>query len=430
VERRAEEARPDARPDGAGVEAGDAIQSGEGAVLYDSDEKRRIRVPVGPQHPALKEPEHFLFTVEGEVVVDAQIRIGYNHRGIEKACESRTFMQSLYLCERICGICSHSHSMTFAQGVEALAGIEIPKRADYIRVIVAELERIHSHLLWLGVAGHEVGFDTLFMYAWRDREVVQDLLEIISGNRVNYAINTIGGVRRDLDDEMRKKLVHGANVLEERMKYYHYVATSESTFIARTEGVGVLSLDDALSLCAEGPFGRASGVDFDVRRDDPYSAYDEIPFEVITSDMCDILGRTIVRVLEIIESCKMIRYAAENLPEGDIRVKAPKKIPEGEVVSHYEAPRGENIHYIVSNGGKNPERVKVRAPTLGNLPGVVESLKGGYVADIPITIASIDPCFSCTDRMVRLRDVRRGEDVVMTWEELSSYGMRWHKRWT
>ncbi|MCL6451502.1 MAG: nickel-dependent hydrogenase large subunit [Acetobacteraceae bacterium] len=388
----------------------------------------RVKIPVGPQHPALKEPALFMFDVDGEVVVDAQVRLGYNHRGIEKACESRSYLRCIYLIERICGICSHSHTTCFCQGVEELLGLEIPPRARFIRTVVAELERIHSHLLWLGVAGHEVGFDTLFMYTWRDRELVQDVLEMISGNRVNYAINTVGGVRRDLDPSVVEKTLRAIDLLEERTHYYQKVATGETTFMARMRGVGKLSREKALELCAVGPFARASGVDIDVRRDDPYAAYNEIPFQVIVLDWGDVLARAVVRVLELYQSYNIVRYALKSLPDGPVAVKAPRKVPPGEVVSRYEAPRGEDIHYIRSNGTEMPERVKVRAPTLGNLPAVVESLKGGYVADIPITVASIDPCLSCTDRIVELRDLSSGREQRMTWQELQSYGARWHGR--
>ena len=165
-----------------------------------------IKVPLGPQHPALKEPESFKFELDGERIVDVDVRMGYAHRGIEKGFEARTFTQGIYLAERICGICSHSHTTPFAQNAEELLKIEIPPRAKYIRTLVGELERIHSHLLWLGVAGHEVGFDSLFMYTWRDRELVLDMLEHISGNRVHYGMNTIGGVRRDISAEQVAKL--------------------------------------------------------------------------------------------------------------------------------------------------------------------------------------------------------------------------------
>src|SRR3989339_1911783 len=189
----------------------------------------KVIIPIGPQHPALKEPESFSVTLEGEKIVDVNLRLGYNHRGIEKACEERTYIQDIYILERVCGICSHSHSTCFVQTVEEIAGVEIPERAKYIRTIVAELERIHSHLLWLGVAGHEEGFDTLFMYSWRDREIVMDILALITGNRVNYGMNTIGGVRRDISKAQASQILKAVDILEERTNYYIEVASEEVT---------------------------------------------------------------------------------------------------------------------------------------------------------------------------------------------------------
>ncbi len=177
-----------------------------------------VKIPIGPQHPALKEPESFLISLHGEKITASSVRLGYNHRGIEKACENQTYIQDLYLIERICGICSHSHSTCFVQAVEEIAGLEIPARARYIRTLISELERIHSHLLWLGVAGHEIGFDTLLMYTWRDREAVMDILALLSGNRVNYSMNTIGGVRRDIKPEQKEKVLKAIDILEERTK--------------------------------------------------------------------------------------------------------------------------------------------------------------------------------------------------------------------
>lgn len=385
-----------------------------------------VTIPIGPQHPALKEPEYFTLKVDGETIVDVDVRLGYAHRGIEKAAESRDYIQNIYLIERVCGICSHSHTTAFVQGVEELMHLEVPKRGLYIRTLVGELERVHSHLLWVGVAGHEVGFDTLFMYTWRDREIVQDILEMISGNRVNYAMNTIGGVRRDISDAQISTILRGVKKLEERTKYYLKVATSESTFLARASGVGYLKKEVAKQLCAVGPTARGSGVDIDARRDDKYAAYGEIPFEVITTDMCDVLGRAYVRVMETVESCKMIKYMLEHLPSGPYKAekspsKVPPKVPTGEVVSYYEAPRGEDIHYIKSNGTNKPERVKIRAPTLANFTSIAECLKGGNIADVPLVIAAIDPCMSCTDRMI-VADVNEWTKKVVTMDELRKLG--------
>ena len=385
-----------------------------------------VSIPIGPQHPALKEPTHLMVTLDGERIVDIDMRLGYNHRGIEKGAESRNYIQNIYLTERICGICNVAHTSTFCQGVEELLGLEVPKRGLFIRTLLCELNRIHSHLLWLGVAGHEVGFDTLFMYSWRDREIVMDLIELISGNRVNIAINAIGGVRRDISDDMRSRILQGISQLEARTQYYLEVAGSEVTFVRRTEGVGRLPKEKAIELCAVGPYARASGVAYDLRRDDPFAAYPYLDFKVITSDRCDVLGTAIVRVLEIIESCKMCRQIIEGLPPGEIKAKAPRKVPPGEVVSKTEAPRGELIHYIRSNGSDRPERLKVRTPTLADIPSVLYSLRGGYIADIPIVFAAIDPCMACMDRVILLDNDSGKTKRMTTWEELREYGIRWY----
>jgi len=378
----------------------------------------KFNIPIGPQHPALKEPISLRMTVEGEVIRYVDIRLGYNHRGLEKLAEERSFIQGIYLTERICGICSHSHATCFVQGVEKLMEIEPPKRGAYIRYLVAELERIHSHLLWLGVAGHEAGFDSFFMYTWRDREVVMDLLEMISGNRVHYAMNTIGGVRRDLDAAMVKKTLDGIQVLRTRSEFYFKIGANEPTFVGRLAGVGYLSKQQAIDLCAVGPTARASGITADVRKDDPHAVYDEVPFDVCTADSCDVLGRTVVRIKELMESYKICEFLLKNLPAGEIAVKAPKRAKPNEVVSRYEAPRGENIHYIKSNGTEKPERLKVRAPTLANYPATVEMLKNGFIADIPLIFAAIDPCICCAERTVELVDARTGEDRVLRFSQL------------
>jgi len=386
----------------------------------------RVKLPIGPQHPALKEPENFTITLDGEQVVDVDIRIGYTHRGIEKLMESRTYTQNLYLVERICGICSYAHVVNFTQNVEDVLGIQIPKRAEYIRTLFLELERLHSHFLWLGVAGHEIGFDTLFMYTWQDREVVQDLLEMISGNRVNYAMNTIGGVRRDINEEHRKKVLEGMDYLEKRTAYYKEVAVNEKTILARTENVGILKPKVALKYSAVGPTVRASGITVDIRKDDPYASYRETPFEVITTDTCDVLGRVVVRVLEIFESIKIIRYLMKHLPSGEIVVKVPRKIPEGESISHTEAPRGEDFHYLRSNGTEKPERYKVRTPTMANLPAIAEMLKGAYLADVPIVVAAIDPCMGCMDRVLLLKQDGDKAGEIIDGDQLRTYGIKWY----
>lgn len=390
-------------------------------------ETEEFIIPIGPQHPALKEPENFSIKVDGEYVVDVKIRVGYNHRGIEKAMESRTYIQNLYLIERVCGICSICHSTNFCLTVEEAMNLEVPRRANYIRTIMHEIERLHSHSLWLGVAAHEIGFDTLFYYIWRDREVIMDLTERISGNRVNKAMTTIGGVRRDIPPELIRDMRKGLDVFEERTKYYKSTILKENTVLNRVVEVGILTPHDAVALAAVGPTLRASGIKSDVRADDPYLVFDEIPFKVMTHDGCDVASRVIVRCDEMLESINIIRYCLDHLPEGPIRAKVPVivRLPEAEVVSLWEAPRGELIHHLISTGGTMPYRYKIRSPTLANLLSLPNMLIGNYIADVPIIIASIDPCFSCTDR-VAIIDTNTEKNTVWTMDQLRRYGNKWH----
>jgi len=386
-----------------------------------------FEVPIGPQHPIHVEPLMLRLKVEGELIVDVDVDVSYLHRGIEKGLEVRPYIQGLYLAERICGICNCAHSLCYCLNVEQLLGKEAPPRAKYLRVIVEELSRIHSHLLWLGHYFHTLGFETLFMYFWRDRERVMDMLELITGNRVTTAYNTIGGVRRDLTAEMESKLRKALEYLEERMRYYEKVVDNESTILARTQGVGILKPDEAIKLGTVGPHLRASGVKHDVRYDDPYSGHDEIPFNVVTYDSCDCYGRVKVRMGEVLESINMINYALDHLPSGDYRLKIPPlfKAPEGESLARVEAPRGELVHYSISTGGTSPYRYKVRTPTLANLLSVVHMLKSRgdyevYIADVPPILGGIDPCICCTARVI-ITDEARKTRRITTLSELERY---------
>ncbi len=383
-------------------------------------------VPIGPQHPALKEPGHFEFTVEGEIVTAASIRLGFVHRGIEKACETRNYIQDLYLLERVCGICSHIHATAFASGVEKLAGVEAPPRAQAIRVIVAELERIHSHFLWLGVAAHEGGFDTLFMYSWRDREVVMDLLEFLSGSRVNYSVNIIGGVKIDIDDTMADSIRKGIDFLEERSEYYMKVVTTDDTFVGRTRGIGLMTKEKAELLGTVGPVARASGLRRDIRHENPYSAYREFPIDIKTDEAGDLEARFVVRIKELYESYRLIREILDNLPKGDLAVRVKRRIPEGEVTCRVEAPRGELFYYIKSNGSENPERVKIRTPSLCNWASISDVAVGLKLADMPMLLVGIDPCFSCNDRMVVVNKDKISPNLI-SWDDLRQYGIEYYR---
>ena len=383
-------------------------------------------IPIGPQHPALKEPGHFEFTVEGEVVTGVDVRLGYVHRGIEKAAESRNWTQNLYLFERICGICSHNHASALALGVEKLAGIQAPPRAQAIRTLLSEMERIHSHLLWLGVAAHEGGFDTLFMYSWRDRETVMDLLESLSGNRVNYSANVIGGVKFDVTDRHRDEIRTGVDFLDKRTRHYLDVVTGDRIFLARTQGIGTMTQDQALLFGAVGPTARASGVARDVRVDSPYASYADFPVKMVTGTGGDLAARFIVRIQELFEAYRLVNEILDRLPPGELSLRAPRRIPAGETVSRVEAPRGELFYYIKSNGSDRPERVKVRTPSLCNWGTITQVAVGHKLADMPMLLSGIDPCFSCNDRIVWVN--RAGSSAAMTWEELRQYGMDYYRR--
>jgi ech hydrogenase subunit E len=392
----------------------------------EKDEKRnKFIVPIGPQHPALKEPGHFEFGVDGEIVISASARLGFAHRGIEKATESRTWQQNAYLLERICGICSHVHATAYTVGVEKLAGVTVSKRANAIRTLVAELERVHSHLLWIGVAAHEGGFDTLFMYSWRDRETVMDLLESITGNRVNYSANILGGVKCDITEELDQAIRKGIDFLEERTLHYLEIVSKDDTFLGRTEGIGKMTKEQAEALGAVGPNARASGVTRDVRVDSPYIGYPDFPVNVITDTGGDLKARFIVRTKELFEAYRLIREILDNLPEGELVVKVPRTIPKGETISRVEAPRGELFYYIASNGSDKPERVKVRTPTLPNWGSVLTLSIGHNLADIPMILAGIDPCFSCNDRLVKIN--RSKNSQVFSWEDLRKYGIEYYR---
>ena len=356
-------------------------------------------VPIGPYHPALEEPIHAKLYTEGEVIKDAEVFVGYNHRGIEKLATERNAIQTLVLVERVCGICSHSHALTYAMCVENINGIEVPKRGQYIRVITAELERLHSHFLWLGIACHIIGHDSMFMHIWDERELVMDLLEKMTGNRVNYAMVTVGGARRDIDDELRRELLEACDKLKAPLDRITEIALTDKTIAMRTKGVGVLPKEDALRMGAVGPHARASGVKVDVRKDAPYSSYEDFDFDVPLVESGDVFARVVVRALECYESIKIIRQALENLPATPINLGNKLiKIQPGQAVCRHEAPRGQLSHMVVGDGSFNNHRVSIHVPSYKNTPTVPFMLRGNTVADAGLIIASIDPCFSCLDR--------------------------------
>ncbi|HUS91559.1 MAG TPA: NADH-quinone oxidoreductase subunit C [Phycisphaerae bacterium] len=363
-------------------------------------------VNIGPYHPLQEEPEFYQLYVDGETVVDVDVRISYNHRGIEKLDESKTFDQVPFVVERVCGICSASHPLAYIQAVEDIAHVEVPERALYLRTIVNELERLHSHLLWVGLAGHFLGYNTVFMWAWKYREPVMDILEVSTGSRVNYANCKIGGVRRDMTDEQLKEVDKVVTELQGPMEMLTKAVLDDPILHARLKNVCVLTPEDAKAYGATGPTVRGSGIPIDVRRDDPYAAYNRVDWDVITADSCDVFGKAVVRLLENFESVKIIKQCCQYLlknPGGEIDAKVPE-IPPGEAVGHVEAPRGETFHYVRSDGSNRPVRHKIRAPSYVNIPTFKAACIGAQIPDVAIALAAVDPCYSCTERMCRVVD--------------------------
>jgi len=355
-------------------------------------------IPIGPYHPLQEEPEFFTLTVEGEIVVDIDVRIGYNHRGIEKLSEMKTFENSTFVIERICGICSTSHPFAYTRAVEDIFPMEVSMRSKYIRTIIAEGERVHSHLLWLGLAGHFLGYNTVYMWAWKLREEILDAMEILSGNRQNYAMFKPGGVRRDIRAEDIPICLKKIDSIVPTLVMLKKAVLDDPVLHARLKGVGVMSKQDAIDFSALGPTSRASGVARDVRKDSPYGAYQEMEWDMIATENGDVFDKAVVRILEMFEAIKIMKYCLNNLPDGEIDANI-EDVPPGEGIGHIEAPRGETFHYVKSDGTNRPVRHKVRAPTFMNLPTYKATIKGQTISDATIILAAIDPCYCCTERI-------------------------------
>lgn len=355
-------------------------------------------VPFGPQHPVLAEPIQFELSLQDEVVTAASVGLGYVHRGIEAEAERRPFDKDLLLLERVCGICSVAHAVAYAQAVEELAGVEIPRRARLLRVFFFELTRLHSHLLWLGLAADSIGFEALFQACWRVREGVLDLFAATAGNRVIIGITALGGVRCDIPDAMQPLVGGGLDRIERGLGGIAPFVLDNEAVARRLSGVGVISRADAVDLGVVGPTARASGVPIDVRRS-AYAAYDELPVEPVVEEAGDALARVIVRWREMGQAIGLCRESLARLRglTGPLKVPVPPVL-RGEATSRVEAPRGELFYYVAADGDRHPIRVRVRTPTFANLPAVLRMLPGTQMAAVPVTFLSIDPCMSCTER--------------------------------
>lgn len=357
---------------------------------------KRSVIPFGPQHPVLPEPIHLDLVIEDEKVIEAVPSIGFVHRGLESLVQKKDFNEMTYIVERTCGICSFMHGMGYCECVEHIMNVEVPDRGKFLRTIWCEMSRMHSHLLWLGLLADGFGFESLFYQCWRMREKILDLFEMTTGGRCIFSVNKIGGVLKDIDEDMMKTILSVLDGMEKEVKDIRKVFLFDYTVESRLRDVGVLTKQQAHDLGCAGPFARASGVKMDMRKRG-YAAYSQIDFEPITSDIGDSYARCDVRINEILQSIDIIRQAAAKMPQGEISVKVTGN-PNGEYFMRVEQPRGEAVYYVKANGTKFLDRMRVRTPTFANLPGMLETLKGADLADVPILVITIDPCISCTER--------------------------------
>jgi NADH-quinone oxidoreductase subunit D len=357
-------------------------------------------INMGPQHPSTHGVLRLMLSLDGEVIADVRPIIGYLHRGVEKLCEHRTFPMIEPLTDRLDYVAAISENLGYCGAVERLLGVEVPPRAQYVRVILAELQRIASHLLWLGTHALDLGAMTVFFYTFREREMILDLFEAFCGARLTYNALRIGGLNEDLPRGWTDRVRHFLKIFPERQKEYEQLLTVNRIWLGRTRGVGVLSAADAVALGVSGPTLRASGVDYDVRRAFPYSSYDRFQFDVPLGKNGDTYDRYRVRMEEMRQSCRIVGQALDGLPQGEIRGKVAKYIKPapGEVYHVVESPRGEQGFYIVATGGEMPYRMRFRAPSFVNLQALPAMCKGRMIADVVAVIGSIDIVLGDVDR--------------------------------
>ena len=370
------------------VEKDGRVEAGEN-VLFDDSE---YVVNIGPQHPATHGVLHFRVSLEGEIIKKIDVHCGYIHRGVEKLCEKLTYPQTIHFYDRMDYFSALPNEHCVCACIEKALGIEVPRRAQVIRVMVDELSRIASHLLFFGTYCMDLGATTALFYGMRERETILDILEATTGARMSFNYNTIGGVRADLYPTFQEKVKEFLAIMPERLKEYHQLVTGNIIFQNRLKGVGVLSKEDAVDYGVAGPSGRASGWACDLRKTNPYSIYSELDFEQVVLDGCDSFDRYLVRLKEIEQSCKILEQLVDNIPEGDYCAKVPKiiKLPEGHWYQEVEACRGIFGVYIDSKGEKSPYRMKVNGTCL-RLAGVVDHLtRGEKIADLITIGGSLD----------------------------------------
>ena len=393
--------------------------------VLDAATDQTLVLNMGPQHPSTHGVLRLLLEVDGETIVRIMPDIGYLHTGIEKTCEAKFYQQVVPLTDRIDYLCPMTNNLAYCLAVEKLLGLEIPPRAQWLRVMLNELTRINSHLVWLGTHAMDIGAMTVFLYCFREREEILRLFEMVSGQRMMTSYFRIGGIAIEPPLDFFDRVKRFITPFPERIDQYENLLTSNPIWVMRTKGIAHLSAEDALALCATGPTLRASGIDVDLRRDNPYTGYENFKFNVPVSKDGDVYARYLVRVAELRESQKMVVQALEGLPEGPVKADAPKvvlpdrekmktqmealiyhfkivtegfTVPEGEVYMPIESPRGEMGYYVVSDGTAKPYRVHMRSPSFANLQSLRKMCEGRMIADVVAAIGSIDIVLGDCDR--------------------------------
>ncbi|MCL2894451.1 NADH-quinone oxidoreductase subunit C [Brenneria tiliae] len=392
------------------------------SFVNDADGETRI-VPIGPLHITSDEPGHFRLFVDGERIVDADYRLFYVHRGMEKLAETRMgYNEVTFLSDRVCGICGFTHSVAYTSSVENALGVVVPPRAHAIRSVLLEVERLHSHLLNIGLASHFVGFDTGFMQFFRIREKSMTIAEMLTGARKTYGLNLIGGIRRDILKDDRLKTIRLIREMRSEITQLSDMLLNTPNMMQRTQGVGILDKKIARDYSPVGPMIRASGFQRDARTDHPFAGYLDLPMELQHLDAGDVYSRILVRVREVFTSLAMIEYGLDNLPGGPLLNEHIHYQPGKFALGFAEAPRGDDIHWSMTGDNQKLFRWRCRAATYANWPVLRYMLRGNTVSDAPLIIGSLDPCYSCTDR-VTLIDVRKRKITTVPYKEMERYGL-------
>ncbi|MBU0720282.1 nickel-dependent hydrogenase large subunit [bacterium] len=358
--------------------------------------KKTIHIPLGSQHISLLEPVRFKFECENEKIVGVDSDVGFVHRGIERACTTKFKFDAIgYVVARVCGLCAITHSLSYTVAIEKLLGGEISKKAKYLRILLLELDRIHSHMLCLSHTCENAGFEAMFMRIMGDRELVMEIQELLTGNRIQFDYISIGGVNRDLDVQTAKKIIENLALVKAKVFSYIDEFTNNWSLSLKFKGIGALTLEDAYRFNAIGPLARACGLPIDVRNEIEYLPFDEVGFKMQTHNDGDINARNMVRLNEILNSLEMCENILRGLPEGEIFTKLKGK-PKGEALMRFEAPRGELMYYVKGDGSAMLNRVRIKTPTFACIPAFSHIFMGEEYADAPAILASFDPCLSCT----------------------------------